>query len=96
MNILHALSVPTRADEDAGAWIVLKIRWVGVILGYLVVNLTPGALNAPVLNGLLGFGLAFTLLDTWYRRQNRIFLVSIPALKKVTAMLLPLHYGGKL
>ena len=78
MNILPALSVPTRADEDAGAWIVLKIRWVGVILGYLVVNLTPGALNAPVLNGLLGFGLAFTLLDTWYRRKNRIFLGQYP------------------
>lgn len=73
-----AISEPARPEEDAGAWIVLKIRWVGVILGYLVANLTPGTANAPLLNALLAVGLAFTLLDTWFLRRGRIFLGGFP------------------
>lgn len=73
-----AISEPARPDEDAGARIVLRIRWVGVILGYLVANLTPGTANAPLLNALLAVGLAFTLLDTWFRRAGRIFLGRFP------------------
>ncbi|MFM7112719.1 MAG: two-component sensor histidine kinase, partial [Planctomycetota bacterium] len=75
---LDTISDPARPEEDAGGWIVLKIRWVGVILGYIVANAATGAANAPLLNALLAVGLAFTLLDTWFRRRDRIFLGRFP------------------
>lgn len=75
---LDTISDPARPEEDAGGWIVLKTRWVGVILGYIVANAATGAANAPLLNALLAVGLAFTLLDTWFRRRDRIFLGRFP------------------
>jgi hypothetical protein len=45
--------------------IVLKIRWIGVVLGLLWVNLAPTLAYRAMLNGILLLGLAYALWDTW-------------------------------
>lgn len=45
--------------------IVLKIRWIGVVLGLLWVNLAPTLAHRAMLNGILLLGLGYALWDTW-------------------------------
>src|SRR5438128_3225076 len=63
--------------ELAAEAIVVKIRWFGLVLGYLAVNLadTDGRL---VLNAILAFGAGYTLLDSLYSLRGRVFLGRAP------------------
>jgi signal transduction histidine kinase len=63
--------------ELAAEAIVVKIRWFGLVLGYLAVNLaaTDGRL---VLNAILAFGAGYTLLDSLYSLRGRVFLGRVP------------------
>jgi two-component system, NtrC family, sensor kinase len=66
-----------RWDLDAEA-IVVKIRWFGLLLGFVYANLGPEAEHRPVLNALLVLGLGYTALDTWFYRRRRVFLGESP------------------
>jgi two-component system NtrC family sensor kinase len=65
--------------ELAAETIAVKIRWFGLLVGYVVVNLGghPAGSQA-VLNALLALGAAYTLLDTGFSLRGRVFLGRYP------------------
>src|SRR5947209_94573 len=64
--------------ELAAEAIVVKIRWFGLLLGYLSVNLAPAGDTRLVLNAILAFGAGYTLLDSLYSLRGRVFLGRVP------------------
>lgn len=66
----------TRWDLDAEA-VAIKIRWFGLVVGYLYANLGSAADPLP-LNAILALGFAFTLLDTYYSWRGRVVLGASP------------------
>ena len=66
------LSAPRR--ELAAENIAVKMRWIGVLVGYLSVNLGPADPYTPVLNAILALGAIFTLADTAFSLRGRVFL----------------------
>lgn len=70
------LPAPTRWDLDAEA-VAIKIRWFGLVVGYLYANLGTFAEPLP-LNAILGLGFAFTTLDTIYSWRGRVVLGTHP------------------
>ena len=75
---------PTRFDLDAEA-ITVRIRWFGVIVGFLLVNLlgtdSAGAYaqrSVPVLNLTLSIGVLYVALDTLWSHRGKVFLSDWP------------------
>jgi len=68
--------------ELAAENIAVKIRWFGILFGYLLVNLNLGASGAhrAVLNAILVLGVGYALLDTAYSMRGQIFLRRWPLL----------------
>jgi signal transduction histidine kinase len=67
------------AWELAAEMIAVKIRWFGLLVGYVLVNLEPDAEESrPVLNAILALGTVYTLLDTYYSIRGRVFLGRYP------------------
>src|SRR5947209_18265204 len=67
---------PTAAPprwELAAENIAVKIRWFGLFLGYLYVNLSAGGPDRLTLNAILGLGASYTLIDTYYSLRGRVF-----------------------
>jgi two-component system NtrC family sensor kinase len=65
--------------ELAAETIAVKIRWFGLLVGYVLVNLHPQDLSRQaVLNALLTLGLAYTLLDTYFSLRGRVFFGRSP------------------
>jgi signal transduction histidine kinase len=59
--------------------IAVKIRWFGLLVGYLVVNMDdPGDPYRPVLNAILTLGAGYALLDTYNSLRGRVFLGRYP------------------
>ncbi len=58
--------------------ITLRIRWFGLIVGYLLVNfLTPNE-SRPYLNGILTVGAFYALFDLVWHRRGEVFLSRFP------------------
>jgi two-component system NtrC family sensor kinase len=66
----------TRWDLDAEA-VAVKIRWFGLVVGYLYANFGSASASLP-LDAILGLGFAFTLLDTYYSWRGRVVLGTHP------------------
>jgi two-component system, NtrC family, sensor kinase len=66
-----------RWDLAAGA-IAVKIRWVGLLLGYVYVNSASDSTYRLTLNLILTVGFAYTVIDAYYSWQARIFLARFP------------------
>jgi two-component system, NtrC family, sensor kinase len=64
--------------ELAAQAIVVKIRWFGLILGFVYVNFGSQAADRSLLDGILGLGLIYTVLNTWYSVRGRSFLDQYP------------------
>jgi two-component system NtrC family sensor kinase len=62
--------------------IAVKIRWFGILFGYLLVNLNLGDAgeHRAVLNAILVLGVGYALLDTAYSMRGQIFLRRWPLL----------------
>jgi len=74
-------STSTTADVDwqlAIEWIVLRIRWFGLIVGYLLVNTLSPAEDRPYLNGILTLGAVYALFDTFWHWRGEVFLSRMP------------------
>ncbi len=69
---------PARWDVAAEA-VAVKIRWFGLVVGYLYANVGTSADPVP-LNVLLGLGFVFTVLDTYHSWRGRVFLGGSPLL----------------
>ena len=64
--------------ELAAETIAVKIRWFGLIIGYILVNANPdGGSNQIILNGILSLGLLYAILDTYYSWRGQVFLGSM-------------------
>src|SRR5262245_30304219 len=69
---------PSPWELDAEA-IAVKIRWFGLLVGYLVVNLVPhSSSQQAILNGILALGAIYTLFDTYYSFKGQVFLGRYP------------------
>ena len=68
--------------ELAAENIAVKIRWFGILFGYLLVNLNLGDSGAhrAILNAILVLGVGYALLDTAYSMRGQIFLRRWPLL----------------
>jgi signal transduction histidine kinase len=71
-------AVPARW-ELAAETIAIKIRWFGLLVGYLNVNVDHPD-DRPFLNAILALGAAYALLDTFYSLRGRVFLDRYPLL----------------
>ena len=59
--------------ELAAENILVKIRWFGLLVGYIYVNwAVQSALRAP-LNAILGLGAGYALLDSIWSLRGRVF-----------------------
>jgi signal transduction histidine kinase len=62
--------------------VAVKIRWFGLVVGYLYANIGTAADPVPI-DVLLGLGFAFTVLDTYHSWRGRVFLGGSPLLVSV-------------
>jgi signal transduction histidine kinase len=70
----HSAAVPS-PWELAAENIAVKIRWFGLLVGYVLVNLYDHSrLHQATLNGILTVGALYTLLDTYLSVRGRVFL----------------------
>lgn len=66
------------AGELSSEAITVRIRWFGLCVGYFLVNfLAPGP-NRAQLNAILTVGAVFSLFDTIWSLQGRVFLGRVP------------------
>src|SRR5439155_8755196 len=71
-------AVPPRW-ELAAENIAVKIRWFGLLVGYVLVHVDDASLDRRwVLSAILTLGAAYTLLDTWFSLRGRVFLGRYP------------------
>ncbi len=65
--------------ELAAEAIAVKIRWFGLVVGYLLVNVGGIASeHRPVLNAILSLGAGYALLDTLFSLRGKVFLGRYP------------------
>ncbi len=98
MAVVSCSTVPPRW-ELAAETIAVKIRWVGLLVGYLVVNVDdPGDERRLILNAILALGAIYALLDTYYSFRGRVFLgrypLSISLMESLFIGLLCYYHGG--
>jgi signal transduction histidine kinase len=85
--------------ELAAETIAVKIRWFGLVFGYVVVNIADRGGNSPVLlNGILSLGAVYTLFDTIFSLRGRVFLGRYPLcvslMEALFIGLLCFYHGG--
>lgn len=64
---------PTRRELEAES-ITVRIRWFGLCVGYLYVNLVDRSEGQPALNAMLTLGAVYALLDTLVSLRGKILL----------------------
>jgi len=58
--------------------ITVRIRWFGICIGYVLVNLIGQGHNRGILNSILLLGAIYALLDTIWSLRGRVFLSEWP------------------
>lgn len=84
--------------ELAAENIAVKIRWFGILFGYVLVNLGDVGEHQAILNAILALGVVYAACDTAYSLRGEIFLRHWPMLISVMeaifiAMLCYYHKG---
>src|SRR5271157_579341 len=94
------VAAPLSRWELAAETIAVKIRWFGLLVGYLLVNFAEHAAeHQPILNAILSLGAVYALMDTYYSLRGRVFLGHYPLLISVMEALfigLLCYYNGGL
>ena len=80
-----SLNPPAVREGDDNNWelaaegITLRIRWFGLCIGYVLVDLLDRQhVNRPLMNSILSLGAVFALLDTYWSLQGKVFLSRWP------------------
>lgn len=74
----------TLSDRTEATWqlpaegITVRIRWFGLCVGYVLVNLLAPSRNQPQLNAILTLGAVYALLDTLWGVRGKVFLSAAP------------------
>jgi len=79
---------PTRSGEGQFAWelaaeaITVRIRWFGLLVGYVLVNFLGdrSADNTIVLNAILTLGAVYAVVDSLWSYRGKVFLSNVPIL----------------
>jgi signal transduction histidine kinase len=58
--------------------IVVKIRWFGIVMGYVLVQSRTGLHNPSAVRAFLALGAGFAALDTAFYRMGEVFLKRVP------------------
>jgi signal transduction histidine kinase len=58
--------------------ITVRVRWFGLLVGYLLVNVLGRGAHQPELNAILTLGAVYALLDTIWSLRGRVFLSAAP------------------
>jgi signal transduction histidine kinase len=58
--------------------IVVKIRWFGIAMGYVLVQSRTGLHNPSAVRAFLALGAGFAALDTAFYRMGEVFLKRVP------------------
>jgi signal transduction histidine kinase len=73
------------ASADRRAWqlatesIVVKIRWFGIVMGYILVQTRQASLYDPTaVRAILALGAGYAALDTFFHRRGQVFLLGRP------------------
>lgn len=75
-----------RMSADLSRWelaaenIAVKIRWFGLLFGYLLVNLGDAGEHRLVLNAILALGVLYAVIDTAHSFRQQVFLRRWPLL----------------
>src|SRR5260370_23895789 len=66
--------------ELAAESVTVKIRWFGVVVGYMLVNLLERRAEShrPEMNAILTLGAMYALVDTWWSLRGKVFLSRWP------------------
>jgi len=85
--------------ELAAETIAVKIRWFGLLVGYVLVNVSDLTdARRPILNAILAIGAGYALLDAYYSLRGRVFLGRFPlAIASMEALFIGLlcyFHGG--
>ena len=75
---MTTLPTTTTRWELAAETIAVKIRWFGLVVGYLLVNFGGGGEYRPVLNGILSLGALYAVVDTYFSLRGQVFLRGNP------------------
>ena len=71
---------PLSRWELAAEMIAVKIRWFGLLFGYLLVNVGDAGQHQAILNAILGLGAGYALADTAFSLRGSVFLGRWPLL----------------
>ncbi|MCA9077030.1 MAG: two-component sensor histidine kinase [Planctomycetaceae bacterium] len=58
--------------------ITVRIRWFGLCMGYVLVNLVGPGTSQSELNAILTLGAVYAIVDTYYSLMGRVFLRKAP------------------
>ncbi len=58
--------------------ITVRVRWFGLCMGYVLVNLVGPGTHQPELNAILTLGAVYAIVDTYYSLKGRVFLNRAP------------------
>lgn len=78
------MATPPASPRDDFSWqlpaesITVRIRWFGLCVGYLLVNVVGRPEHQPQLNAILTLGALYALLDTVWRVRGKVFLSRVP------------------
>src|SRR5688572_1446361 len=58
--------------------ITIRVRWFGLGVGYVLVNVVGRSPHRPELNAILTLGAVYAVIDTYYSLRGRVFLSRAP------------------
>src|SRR5436189_2974391 len=93
-----ALAAAPHRWELAAETIAVKIRWFGLLVGYVLVNVDDRGDQRVLLNAILALGGVYALFDTYYSVRGRVFLgrypLSVSLMEALFIGLLCFYHGG--
>ncbi len=78
--VLSSVSRKTFPWDLAAEAITVRIRWFGLCVGFVLVDLAGPGTHQFQLNAILMLGAVYAIMDTWYSYRRRVFLSDVPLL----------------
>jgi len=75
-----ATASPANRWELAAGHIIVRIRWFGIVMGYLLVESRTGLANPSAVRAFLALGAGYASLDTAWHLMGEVFLKKVPLL----------------
>ena len=76
----QATTSPANRWDLAAGHIIVRIRWFGIVMGYLLVESRTGLANPSAVRAFLALGAGYASLDTAWHWMGEVFLKRVPLL----------------